>query len=319
MNKKISIIIPVRNEEKNIPLLYERLNKVLGAMADFDFELIFINDGSADNSLGIISQLANLDGRVKLIDFSRNFGKEAAVSAGLWHCRSDAAILIDADLQHPVEKIPELVQKWREGFEVVVGVRKSHAKEPVFRKLGAYFYYKIMDFISEVRTVANSTDFRLIDRVVIEQVNLLAERNRMTRSLIEWLGYRRAHIYFEPNRRNSGKARYGFLKLVKLALSSFVASSLLPLKAAGYAGIAISFLSGSTGLFIMINDWILNDPWDLNFSNIAKLAVLNIFLIGIVLSCLGLIALYIGNIHTEVLGRPMYVIRNKSGFDNDNF
>lgn len=309
--KTISIIVPIYNEEKNIPLLYEELQKVFLSISNYQFEIIFVNDGSRDGSMKEIEAIATADQRVKFVDFSRNFGKEIATTAGINQCIGDACIMIDADLQHPPAMISKFIQEWENGFEVVVGVRAKNNKESWFKNFGAYFYYKIINSISETSIVPNATDFRLLDRIVIDEFNKFSERNRMTRGLIAWLGFNRKFVKFDSPKRAHGQATYSTMKLIKLAMSSFVSLSLFPLKFAGYLGLIITFLSGILGLFILIENYILGDPWSLNFSGPAILAVINIFLIGIVLTCLGLIALYVGNIHNEVINRPMYVVRKK--------
>jgi len=309
--KLISIIIPVYNEEKNIPLLFAELQKTLTALTQYAWEIIFVNDGSQDGTLREIERLAEANSTVKYLDFSRNFGKEIATTAGINHCQGDACLMIDADLQHPPSVIPEFLEKWEAGAEVVVGVRKKNNRDSWVKNIGAWFYYKVINKISETNILPNATDFRLLDRMVIEEFNKLSERNRMTRALIAWLGFRRELVVFESPKRVHGQPAYSTLKLIKLAMSSFVSLSLFPLKLAGYLGIIITLLSGSLGLFIFIERYILHDPWSMSFSGPAILAVIILFLIGIVLSCLGLIALYIANIHSEVINRPMYIIRKK--------
>lgn len=307
MNEKklISLIIPVFNEEKNIPALYEKLRGVMSGLT-YEWELIFVNDGSRDNSLKEIEKVISSDARVRVIDFSRNFGKEIATTAGINNCRGDACIMIDADLQHPVEKIPEFIGDWEDGYEVVIGVRNKNKGEGLVKKLGSYLFYKIINRISDTQIVSQSTDFRLLDRVVIDEFNKLTERNRMTRALIDWLGFRRKYIYFDANQRLHGKASYSFWKLIRLAFNSMISFSLFPLRVAGYMGIVITLLSGILGIFIFITKYVTGA---LYFSGPAILAVIILFLIGIVLICLGLIALYIANIHVEVSNRPAYVIR----------
>jgi dolichol-phosphate mannosyltransferase len=303
--KIISIVIPVFNEEKNLPILFENLHEVIDRLP-YDFEIIFINDGSSDSSLRELQTIAAADARVRVLDFTRNFGKEVAVTAGINLCRGAACLMIDADLQHPMEKISEFLEKWEGGAEVVVGVREKNRGEGFVKKIGSYFFYKLINSISELEIVSRATDFRLIDRVVIDEFNKLTEKNRMTRALIDWLGFRRAYISFEANERLHGKPGYDFIKLVRLAFNSMVSLSLFPLKLAGYLGIIITIASGLLGIFIMINRYITNE---LYFSGTAILAVIILFLIGIVLICLGFIALYIANIHVEVSNRPMYIIR----------
>ena len=313
MSKKlISIIIPVFNEEENIPKIYAELMKVFtGIRKKYNYEVIFVDDGSLDKSPEILKNLTNKNKKIKYIQFSRNFGKEIATTAGINNCRGDACIMIDADLQHPPSVIPKFLAKWEDGAEVVVGVRKKNNRDLWVKNAGAWLYYKIINKISETTLVPNATDFRLLDRIVIEEFNKLSERNRMTRALIAWLGFRRELILFDSPKRAHGKATYSYLKLTKLALSSIVAHSLFPLKFAGYLGIIITPLAGLVGLFILVEKYFLKDPLRFHFTGTAMLGVLIIFLVGVILVCLGLIALYIAQIQDEVVNRPMYVIRNK--------
>ena len=310
MEKKkfVSIVVPVFNEERNILKLYLELIKTL-SRADKSFEIIFVNDGSQDKSQFEIKKIKKIDSRVRLISLTRNFGKELATTAGINHSLGDACIIIDADLQHPPFLIPEFIKKWEEGASVVIGVRKSNKGEGLIKKAGSKMFYKIMNKISETRLVPNATDYRLLDRTVIDEFNKFSERNRMTRALIDWLGFDTKYLYFDAGKRVSGRARYSNFKLLRLAINSMVSFSLFPLKIAGYLGIFITFLSLPLGIFILIEKYILNDPLNLAISGPATLAVILLFLVGIVLICLGLIALYIANIHNEVINRPLYVIK----------
>jgi polyisoprenyl-phosphate glycosyltransferase len=310
--KLISIVVPIYNEEKNIRLFFQTLVKVLAGLADFDFEIIFVNDGSIDQSALIIEQLAKTDGRIKYLEFSRNFGKEIATTAGLNNARGAAAIMIDADLQHPPALILELIAKWQNGAEVVIGVRKTNRGAGLVKMIGSQIFYKIINNITDIKIMPQATDFRLIDRVVIDEFNRFTENNRMTRALIDWLGFRREYIYFDADPRTDGCARYGFWKLCKLAVASFISLSLLPLKLAGYLGVLIVFGSGLFGLYILLGGYIFHFAHPSSFSGSAQLAILIVFLVGIILMSLGLIALYIANIHGEVARRPLYVVRKKS-------
>ncbi len=313
MKKLISIIIPVFNEEKNIPLIYVEIinvwRKHINLSSSYDCEVIFVNDGSEDNSLAELERISERDERVKIIDFSRNFGKEMAVTAGINHCRGSACLSMDADLQHPAELIPEFIAKWEKGAEVVIGIRKKNKGEGLVKKIGSYFFYKIINGISRTKIIPNATDFRLLDRIVINEFNKLSEKNRMTRALIDWMGFKRDYVYFSASERLHGKASYNFLNLVRLAFNSIISLSLFPLKLAGYLGIVITLLSGSLGIFIFIEDYVLGR---MEFSGPAILAVIILFLVGIILICLGLMALYIANIHTEVINRPMYIVRKSN-------
>ena len=258
MSKTISVVIPVFNEEENIPLILGELSVVMAKLArdrGYKHEIIFVDDGSTDGTLEAIKKAANLaaapanGGQISYIEFSRNFGKEMATTAGLNYCKGDCAIVIDADLQHPVKMIPAFITEWENGSEVVVGVRKACKSDSWIKVLGSRLFYKIMAAISHTDIIPNSTDFCLIDRKVIDAFNKCTERTRITRGLIAWLGFKKIAVEFEAKERAKGKASYNHIKLFKLALSSFVAMSLFPLKVAGYLGIFITAISGLLGVF----------------------------------------------------------------------
>jgi polyisoprenyl-phosphate glycosyltransferase len=277
--------------------------------------LILINDGSTDNSRNVVLGLVDQDQHLKYLEFSRNFGKEIATSAGLFHARGQAAIILDADLQHPPELIPEFLDKWEAGADVVIGVRNKNSGEGLVKKLGSVLFYQIMSTIGNTQIMPRATDFRLLDRKVINEFNRFTERTRLTRGLIDWLGFQTDYVYFEARERLNGEAAYSFMRLLKLAFSAFVSHSLFPLKLAGYLGIIITLISGFLGLFMFTEKYILNDRLGLNFSGPALLAVFTLFLVGIILCCLGLIALYIASIHSEVVNRPLYVIKSKKNLE----
>lgn len=306
MNRLISIIIPVHNEEQNVPILFESLDAEISKIQNYDFEIIFVNDGSTDGTLNELDKIRQTSTKTQILDFSRNFGKEAATTAGIKAAEGAACIMIDGDLQHPVEKIPEFIAKWEEGAEVVVGVRKSNKGYGLAKKIGSYFFYKLINQISETNIISGSTDFRLLDRAVVDEFNKLTEKNRMTRALIDWMGFRRDYIFFEVNERFHGNPSYSMWKLIKLAFNSMVSLSLFPLRIAGYLGMIITVSAGSLGAYMLFTNYIIGT---VNYSGPAILAVINVFLIGVVLVCLGLITLYIANIQSEVVDRPLYIIR----------
>ena len=306
----ISIIIPIYNEEKNILLLYNEIKKVWENLkGKYDYEIIFVDDGSKDKSIKIMENLAEKDGKIKVIVFSRNFGKEAATSAGIYESKGEAALMIDADLQHPPELIPEFIEKWEGGADIVVGVRRENRGETMIKKIGSFLFYRIMNFIGETKIMKHATDYRLIDKIVIREFNKFTEKNRMTRGLLDWLGFEKDYIYFKAFGRRNGKPKYSNLKLTKLAFSSFISYSFFPLKLAGYLGIVITFFSGALGLFIFAGKYILKNSWAVSVSGPAIIAIIILFLVGVVLICLGIIALYIANIQNEAMNRPLYVIR----------
>ncbi len=310
MAKIISIIVPVHNEEKNIPLINAELLNVFSSLPIYDYEIIYVNDGSKDKSQEVIENFAQDDKRIKSIEFSRNFGKEEATSAGLQYATGNAAIAIDADLQHPPQLILEFIKKWEDGADVVIGIRTKNKGQSFIKNCCSHLYYKFINTISDTPIEPGATDFRLVDRKVINEFNKFTEHERMTRGIIDWLGFKREFIKFEANERINGEASYSFWKLTKLALSSSISHSLFPLKIAGYLGLFITITSGIGGLAIFIQNYVFHDVLDWSITGSAKLAVLIIFFIGIVLACLGLVALYIGNIRNEVSGRPLFVVRS---------
>ncbi|HEU4913915.1 MAG TPA: glycosyltransferase family 2 protein [Candidatus Saccharimonadales bacterium] len=303
----ISIIIPVYNEAENLPVLYEELDKHTKKLA-YDFEILFVDDGSSDNSAQTLCRLADDHQQVKVVQLARNFGKEAAVTAGLAEAKGDAALIMDADMQMPPRLIGTFIQRWEEGAEVVIGVFAERNMSPL-KKFGAKCFYKIMQTIAKASITPNATDFRLLDREVVDVFNKLTEHNRITRGMIDWLGFKRSYVHFKQEPRLHGAPAYTYQKLFALAINSFTSYSLLPLKLAGYLGLAILMLSIPAGLFMYVEQYLLDDPLNLLFTGTDMLAIMTVFLVGVVLACLGLIALYIAHIHDEVANRPLYVAR----------
>lgn len=313
MSKKISIVIPVYNEERNIALVKRGIAGVFSPLP-YEYEIIFVNDGSTDNSLLEILKLSREDSHVKGLDFSRNFGKEPATSAGCHVANGDAVITMDADLQHPPALITKFLELWEKGAEVVYTVRKENKGADWFKRISSKFFYFIFNKVSEVKTESGTTDFRLMDRKVIEVFRKFPERERMFRGMIDWMGYRREKVEFVAPERIHGNANYSYNKLFRLAINSFTSFSLLPLRLAGYVGIFITLVSGLLLMGMLITDWFF-DPS--TFTPIAILGVSNMFLIGIVLISLGFIALYIARIHNEVINRPLYIVREKVNIEGD--
>jgi dolichol-phosphate mannosyltransferase len=305
--KLISIVVPVYNEARNLRPFYSEL-AIHTAGLGYEFEFIFIDDGSRDASVATLCDLAKDDERVHIVQLARNFGKEAAVSAGLHATKGAAAIIMDSDMQMPASLIGEFVKRWEAGAEVVVGVFSSRNMSRV-RATGAKIFYRIMRTIAHTKITPHATDFRLLDRQVIDVFNDLPERNRITRGLIDWMGFERAYVPFEQAPRLHGDPTYDFRSLVQLAMNSFTAYSLVPLKLAGYLGVVILLLSIPVGLFMFAERFLLGDPLGISISGTAFLAIMILFLVGVVLACLGLISLYIAHIHSEVIDRPLYIAR----------
>lgn len=306
----ISIIVPVHNEEKNIPLLYDEVIDAIRRVR-YAFEFIFVDDGSEDATSKEIRKLAKKDARVQLVEFARNFGKEAAVSAGLHKASGAAAIILDGDLQHPPALIPQFIEKWRKGADIVVGVKRYSREESWFKRASSGWFYALLDKVANARITPHATDYRLLDRCAIQAFSRFTERNRLTRGLIDWLGFDRQYIHFQAPPRRHGTASYSYGKLFKLAMNSFTAYSLAPLKFAGYLGIFILALTGPLSIGMYVEQYVLKDPLNLHITGTAFLAMLILFLIGIVLACLGLVSLYIARIHDEVVNRPLYILKRE--------
>ncbi|HSX27235.1 MAG TPA: glycosyltransferase family 2 protein [Patescibacteria group bacterium] len=314
---EISIIIPMYNESRNIHPIYDAINKVIKPLKH-KFEIIFIDDGSHDSTIENLDKLADKDSRVKPIQLARNFGKEIALTAGLHHAKGDAAIMIDADLQHPPELIPKFIKKWEdEGADLVIGVRTDTKTTPL-KRLTSGTFYKMVGVLTETDLVPHATDYRLVDRQVIDAFNQFTERNRITRGLFDWLGFQRTFIYFKARERKFGKATYSFKKLFHLAMNSFIGHSLVPLKMAGYIGTIIMLTSVPLGVLIFLDRYLLKDQFGFHFSGSAILAVINLFLSGVTLSCIGMMSLYLGNVNKEVTNRPLYVVRPERRNGNGN-
>ena len=311
MLKKIAIVVPVFREAANLPILYLRLQSVISSLKQYSWEFIFVNDGSPDNSFEALTLLASQDPKITVLDLSRNFGKEIALTAGAHEAKnSDAVICIDADLQHPPEIIPKLLEQWEAGAEVVVTVRTSIEKEPLFRKVGSNLFYWIISKSSSFEMIPKTTDFRLYDKKVIAAFCRSTERGRMFRGIMDWMGFRRAYIQFSADARLEGEAGYSFFKLWHLAINSITSFSLWPLRMTGYLGVLITACSGFLLMWMAGNIYFRTDY---GYTAIALVAVINTFLIGIVLISIGLVALYVGTIHTEVINRPLFIVRERIG------
>lgn len=305
----LAIVIPVYREAGNLQRLYERLESVTAGLAAFTWEYLFVNDGSPDHSLDVLRKLAQSDSKVKVLDLSRNFGKEIALTAGVHEAKAaDAVICMDADLQHPPELIPKLVEEWQKGAEIVATVRASIEKQPLLRRLGSHIYYWLMSKVSGLDMVSQTTDFRLYEKKVIAAFCQATERERMFRGIMDWLGFRKVYVEFSAGARNDGEAGYSYAKLWRLAINSITSFSLWPLRVTGYLGGFITTVSGLLLAWMLVN-YVVSSKWV--YTPLAIVVVANTFLIGIVLMAIGLVALYIGNIHTEVVNRPLYIVRER--------
>jgi dolichol-phosphate mannosyltransferase len=306
-HKKISFVVPVFNEAQSISNFHQSLMDVISDNFP-NYEIIYVDDGSRDDTNKLISEQTIRDKDIKLIGLSRNFGKENALTAGINYATGDAIMMLDGDSQHPVELIPEFIRLWLAGNKVVVGVRTSNNKEGTVKKLGSYLFYKSFNNMSGKKLVPGTTDFRIIDKTVQQAFLELKDTDRVTRGLIDWLGFKTSYIKFKAKARAQGEAGYSFNKLVKLAMNSYVGFSTTPLYFFGYLGIIISGLSFVLGLAIFIEQLLLGDPLNWNFTGTAMLGILIIFLVGILLMAQGILSVYISMINNQSRQRPLYVV-----------
>jgi dolichol-phosphate mannosyltransferase len=310
---KLSIVAPVYNEEVVLASFHKQL--LTPALETLEgvksYEVIYINDGSSDKSLAILQQIASDDKHVKVVSLSRNFGKEIALTAGITEASGDAIIMIDTDGQQPPRCIQKFVDKWQAGADVVVGVRKYYKKHGLVAKAGSKLFYFLINLLGS-KTTPGSTDYRLISRAVADEFLKLPETKRITRGLIDWLGFKQDFVYFTYENRLGGKPSYNFSKLFKLAINSFVSMSPKPLYIFGWLGFIITILSGILGLFVIIQQFTMGDPLGLNWTGPTCLGIFTAFLVGLVLVSQAIMAVYISHIHTEALHRPLYIIDKKN-------
>lgn len=303
----LSVVVPMFNEAEGIEKFYNQLIDQLSGL-NLSYEVIFCNDGSRDDTSSIVKKLIKDKTNIKLLTLTTNFGKENALTAGIFASRGQAILMIDADGQHPIELIPKFIEQWQDGSKVVIGVRQSNHKAGLFKLGGSKIFYWLINLMGGKELVPRSTDFRLIDRQVQRAFMTMPERDRITRGLIDWLGFKASYIYFSANPRIYGKATQNPKKLIKLATSSFVSLSPTPLYLFSYLGATITFLSALLGVTVIIEQLILGDPLHWKFTGTAMLSILLVFFVGLVLISQGIMSLYISHIHSQTMQRPLYVI-----------
>ena len=302
----LTIICPCFNEESTIKIFLEKLIPIMQDIQR-SYEIIFVNDGSTDNTLNVLLKAKSKNSQIRILNLSRNFGKEAALTAGLEHAMGEAVIPIDADLQHPPEIIIEFIKKWEDGFDVVVGKRTVRTGEGVIKKLTAKYFYKFHNQISDVEIPYNVGDFRLMSRKVIEALKRLPENQRFMKGLFAWVGFNTAVVEYEQAPRSAGKTSYNGLKLWDFALEGITSFSTLPLRIWMYIGFLISFLSFLYGSAIVINTLILG----VDTPGYASMITIILFLGGIQLIGIGILGEYIGRIYKETKRRPLYIIEKE--------
>jgi dolichol-phosphate mannosyltransferase len=308
----ISIVVPVYNEEEVLPELYRRISQVMDGTND-SWELILVNDGSRDKSADVIAQLNQQDGRVKGVSFSRNFGFQEAVTAGLAHTSGQAVVLSDADLQDPPEVIPQMIEKWREGYDVVYGVRISREGETWFKRFTAAAFYRIIYRITSVNIPLDTGDFRLMDRRVVNAIMRMPERNRFLRGMVPWVGYRQVGIEYQRAARYAGESKFNSVRqMLPFAIDAITSFSYFPLQMATYLGFFMAVISAI--MILAVVGLRLFGP-DEPLLGQATTLVAVLFLGGVQLISLGIIGEYLGRIYDEVKERPLYLIEKTWGLE----
>lgn len=308
----VSVVVPIFNEEAVIEALHSRLLQVLGPAGE-SFEVIFVNDGSHDHSAGLVDAICNSDFRFRALHFSRNFGHQAAVTAGLRAVSGKCAVVIDADLQDPPELIIEMLLRWREGFEVVYAQKKRReGPNPILRS-AYYVYYRILARLTDVEVPPDTGDFCLMDRKVVDLLNAMPERNRYVRGLRAWLGFRQTAILFDRPKRFAGETKYSFSRLIGLATDGVLALSKAPLRLATYMGFIVSAASFVLGVIFAVQQITGTSHAARGW---ASTIVVVLFLGGVQLICIGMIGEFIGRIYDEVKQRPLYVVDRSTGFES---
>ena len=308
----ISAVVPVYNETEVIDVFHQRVKSTLQSLEGHDHEIIYVDDGSTDDSYQKLSELAAKDSTVKVIKFSRNFGHQIAISAGIDHARGDAVVAIDADLQDPPELIKDMVAKWQEGFDVVYGVRKQRDGETVMKLATASIFYRLLGMVAKIEIPQNVGDFRLMSRRATNELKSLREKDRFVRGLVSWIGFRQTGVPYHRDARYAGKTKYPYRKMIKFALDGITAFSTVPLKLATWLGYLTSLLA-----FLYLASVFVQKALGYTVEGWATIMVALLFLGGVQLICLGLLGEYIGRIFDEVKRRPMYVIEEILGSTSD--
>lgn len=309
---KYSIVVPVYNEEEVIMETYRRLTEIMEQTKE-EYEILFINDGSRDLTMEQIKSICEKDKRIKLINFSRNFGHQIAVTAGMEYSKGQAVVIIDADLQDPPEVILTMIKKWKEGYDVIYGKRLKRKGESWFKKITAKFFYRFLNSMTSVDIPVDTGDFRLIDRKVCDTMNSLTEKNRYVRGLVSWVGYKQIAVEYVREERFAGETKYPLKKMLKLAADAIFSFSYKPLKLAGLLGIILSFCSFLYLIIIIIQKLFTNTTvvgW-------ASILAVILFFNGVSLVIQSINGSYIGRIYEETKNRPLFIVRDTIGLDDE--
>lgn len=299
----ISIVVPAFNEEAVLSHFHQKISGVLSEQP-FNFEIVYINDGSSDNTLSIIKELRQADKQVTLIDLSRNFGKEIALTAGLQKAAGDAVVVIDADLQDPPELIPELIREWQNGYDVVYAQRSHRKGESLLKRTTAHFFYRIIQRISKITIPEDTGDFRILSRRAVNALNTFNEQHRFMKGLFAWIGYRQKAVQYQRDPRHSGETKWNYWKLWNFALDGITSFTIAPLKISTYLGLLTAVGAFGYGIYMVIETLIYGNP----VPGYPSLIVIILILGGVQLVAIGILGEYLGRIFNETKGRPLYFV-----------
>lgn len=302
--KKVSIIIPAYNEEESLPFLMERLNKLIDKIKNYEFEILFVNDGSKDKTIDLIKKYRKKDKRISYVDFARNFGKEIAMIAGMDYCTGDCAIILDADLQDPPELIPEMLKYWEEGYDDVYGQRKSRKGETWLKKFTSKMYYRVLQSLTRVEIQKDTGDFRLLDRRCINALKKMRENQRCSKSMFSWIGYKKKAILFDRDPRIAGQTKWNYGKLINLAIDGITSFTTSPLRLSTYISVPTFVALLVYFIYVIIKSCILNVP----IQAYQAIILLVLFFSGVQILLFGIVGEYLGRIFNETKNRPIYLV-----------
>ena len=299
----ISIVVPAFNEQEVVGEFHERTTQVASALS-IDYEIIYVDDGSSDNTPVLLQGLQAQDEHVSVVSLSRNFGKEIALTAGMDHCQGDVCIVIDADLQDPPELIPELIQGWKEGFDVVYAKRRKRSGESMLKKATAYFFYRLIHKTTKIAIPEDTGDFRLLSRRAVNAVCAIREQHRFMKGIFAWVGFPQKAVLYDRDTRAAGQTKWNYWKLWNLALEGITSFTTIPLRLSTYIGFLVAFGALAFGLYIIVKTLVFGDP----VQGFPTLAVIILFLGGVQLIAIGVIGEYLGRIFNETKNRPLYYL-----------
>ena len=312
--KKIAVIIPTYNEEETVEKLYERLLDVINKINNYEFEILFVNDGSKDKTGGILSKLREKDNRVSYINFSRNFGKEIAMMAGIDYVKAEAAIFMDADLQDPPELIPELIKYWEQGYDDVYAKRRSRKGETFVKKVTSKLYYKILQSLTRVEIQKDTGDFRLLDARCINALKKMRESQRCSKSMFSWIGYKKKEVLFDREPRIAGKTKWNYRKLIDLAIDGITSFTTSPLRISTYLSIPTFLMLAIYFIYVIAKCIAQNIP----MHAYQAIILICLFFFGTIILLIGIIGEYLGRIFNETKNRPLYFVDDYNGEKEKN-